>query len=220
MSPTDVHDDVEAYAIGALDDVEHRSFERHLADCADCRSQVSTYLPVIKGLAQIPTTFAPPPPVVRASKPARIRRVLVRTAALATAAALLIAIGIGAATLRRPTTDFQLISIAGMLADGPRTVALEGPKTRARGRVIVGHRTLRTAFVVRGLPTPPPGKVYHVWVTGAADRLVGTLVPAREHLSVLLVDGNLLLGTRRVAISLESTEATAHPEAPVLVGNV
>lgn len=38
---TDVHALSGAYAIDALDDLERAQFERHLADCADCRAEVA-----------------------------------------------------------------------------------------------------------------------------------------------------------------------------------
>ena len=38
---SDIHALVGAYAVDALDDVERAAFERHLAECADCRAEVA-----------------------------------------------------------------------------------------------------------------------------------------------------------------------------------
>jgi hypothetical protein len=202
-----VHDDLEAYVLGALDSVDEKRFVDHLIDCADCRAGAASYVPVMHALRAVPLAVPPAPPIdIPVIAP---RRFTFNTFAYATAAALLLAVGGGLNVLMQPKTDNLLVQVAGMMADGPRQVALRGPG--ARGRALVGHHGLRTAFVMRGLTSPPTGQAYHVWVTGAGTRFVGTLQPARDGLSVLLVNGNWLSGTRSIVVDLEKSSAEAAP---------
>jgi anti-sigma factor RsiW len=207
-----VHDDLEAYVLGALDRADEQRFVDHLAECAECRAGAASYVPVMHALRTIPQAVAPRPPIDVPMVTAR--RITFNPFAYAAAAAFFLAAGGGIHFLMQPKTDNLLVQVAGMMADGPRQVALRGPG--ARGRALVGHHGLRTAFVVRGLTAPPSGEAYHVWVQGAATKFVGTLQPARDGLSVLLVNGNLLSGTRSITVDLESANAAAAPSGPTV----
>ena len=57
---TDVHALSGAYAIDALDDLERAQFERHLADCADCRAEVAS-LQEASALVGETSAMTPPP---------------------------------------------------------------------------------------------------------------------------------------------------------------
>ena len=116
---SDIHALSGAYAIDALDDVERARFERHLAECADCRAEVAS---LREAAALLPETaaMAPPaalrdrvlgdidtvrplPPVTDpapAHRPGRRRLV-----ALVAAAAALVAIGGVGATVWHPWSD-------------------------------------------------------------------------------------------------------------------
>lgn len=52
-----------AYAVDALDDLERVAFERHLADCAECRAEVAGLQEAAGLIAE--TTTTPPPPELR-----------------------------------------------------------------------------------------------------------------------------------------------------------
>jgi anti-sigma factor RsiW len=51
---SDIHALSGAYAIDALDDIERAQFERHLAECAECRAEVDS-------LREAAGLLAPPP---------------------------------------------------------------------------------------------------------------------------------------------------------------
>ena len=55
---SDIHALSGAYAIDALDDVERARFERHLAECADCRAEVAS---LREAAALLPETAADRP---------------------------------------------------------------------------------------------------------------------------------------------------------------
>jgi anti-sigma factor RsiW len=211
------HDDLEAYVLGALDPEDRERFAVHLSDCAECSAGAASYVPVMHALRMVPAAVPPPPPSTVPVPAAR--RFRFQPFAYAMAAALLLVVGASIQYALEPRGDDLLVRVAGMMADGPRQVSLLGPS--ARGRALVGHRGLRTAFVVRGLAAAPAGEAYHVWTQGGQTRFVGTLVPASEGLSVLLVNGNQLAGTRAITVDLERADAQQTPTGPpVLTGTV
>jgi anti-sigma factor RsiW len=213
VTTASLHDDLEAYVLGALDAEDQGRFVDHLAMCSDCREGASSYVPVMHALRAIPQPVPPQLPSVVAEP--RARRISFLPVGYAAAAALLLMLGGGIHYLMQPQGDSMLRKVAGMMADGPRQVALQGPGLR--GRALVGHRGLRTAFVVRGLSAPPAGEAYHVWVQGDRTRFVGTLEPASEGLSVLLVSGNQLAGTHAISIDLERADAQQVPTGPTVM---
>ena len=108
---SDVHALSGAYAVDALDEIERARFERHLAICEDCRTEVASLREAATLIAE-DTALAPPPAlrdrvladiatvrplaprpadvpaVVPAVAPARARRWVALTAAAAVVAVL------------------------------------------------------------------------------------------------------------------------------------
>ncbi len=209
------HDDLEAYALGALDPDDGQRFGAHLASCERCSADLASYVPVLNALRQMPQAIAPPVPSVAAA--AARRRIPLLPFAYAAAAAVLLALGGGLYRATQPQTDSMLMTVAGMMADGPRQVALTG--TDVRGRLIVGRRGRRTAVIVRGLSPAPSGFAYRVWFEGDRSRLLGALTPARNGLEVLIVDGNQLSDVRSVVVELDGLQ-TASRGAPLATGVV
>jgi hypothetical protein len=187
-----------------------------LSACDRCGSGLASYVPVLNALRQVPQALPPPAPLVNGTAAAR-RRFPLLPFAYAAAAAVLLALGGGLYRLMQPTTDAALMTVAGMMADGPRQVALTGPNVR--GRVIVGRRGRRTAVIMRGLAPAPAGLAYHVWFEGDRPRLLGSLSAARNGLEVLIVDGNELANVRSVVVELDGQE-TAARGTPVATGVV
>jgi hypothetical protein len=211
-----VHDDLEAYALGALDEYDDSRFASHLAACGQCRVGLAAYVPVVNALRQLPQPLPPPMPVLAGARSAR--PAWLAPTGYAAAAAMLLVIGGGLFKLLQPASDATLLTVAGMMADGPRQVAIVGPGVR--GRMIVGRRARRTAVIVRGLADAPAGMAYHVWIEGRRDALVGTLQPARNNLQVLLVDGNQLADAHTVKIDLEHSADAVAPNGSVVASGV
>jgi hypothetical protein len=63
MEQAEVHTLIGAYALDALDDAERAEFERHLAECETCRSEVDSLREATAMLAE--TTLATPPAGLR-----------------------------------------------------------------------------------------------------------------------------------------------------------
>jgi len=203
------HDDLEAYVIGALEDGEAAAFETHLASCSECRDGVASYGGVLRALRGLPVAAPPPPP-----RPAvGLRGRTGWMAAVATAAAFGVVLG---RHLGPPVrADGDVAAIAEMIAMQPREVALAG--TSARGAAIVGTGGDRTAFLVSGLPAPPAGRGYQVWVRGANVRSPGMLHRTPDGLEVLVVPGDVLAGAHRIGVTIEPAGGSPARTGPAQV---
>jgi anti-sigma factor RsiW len=199
------HDDLEAFVLGALEPSEARAFESHLAECSACRDGVASYGGVLRALRAVPAAVPPPPP--------RVGRPPLGWIA-AVAAAAIVGIAVGQRTLG-PRPDADIVAIAEMIAAQPREVALAGAS--ARGIAIVGGGGTRTAFVVSGLPAPPPGRGYQVWVRGANVRSPGMLHRISDGLEVLVVPGDVLAGANRIGITIEPAGGSPARTGPAQV---
>lgn len=203
------HDDLEAFVLGALEPAETQAFEAHLAECSACRDGVASYGGVLRALRALPA--AAPPPAPRVGRPP-----LGWIAAVAAAAIVGIAVGQRTMGVR---ADADVVAIAEMMAAHTRAVALAGPS--ARGTAIVAGGGTRTAFVVSGLPAPPPGRGYQVWVRGANVRSPGMLHRTSDGLEILVVPGDMLAGAQRIGITIEPAGGSpARTGPPQVTGKV
>ncbi len=186
--------DAAAYALGALDAAEAQAFAAHLATCAACAAELAALAPVAEALAHgVPLESAPtslqgrimaavyrddPPPADAASADAAAavltsehargedgahgagvrapagrfsrRRLL---PALATTLALGVGLLIGAFAINAgsSTTRTQVIRAS---------VAFPGHPFNADLHKVGNHLQL----VVEGMPAPPPGRIYEIWL--------------------------------------------------------
>jgi hypothetical protein len=185
MSVTDherYEQDVGAYLLGALTDVERQAFERHLEDCAACRRQVEelrlaaealprsvpqveapeslkrSLMAVVEGEAAEASGAAERVPL-RERLGARIPRLPAMRPAVAWAsAAFVLAVGVA--------TGFGL---SGALSgDDTRTVAASVDKSRipsGSGSLTIDDEGEDGAILrVNGMPSLGKGRVYHAWV--------------------------------------------------------
>lgn len=205
---TEIHALSGAYAVDALDDIERAQFERHLADCAECRAEVdslreaaallpetTTAVPsdalrerVLAGIA----TVRPLPPLTTEA-PAR-RRPRFRPAALVAAAAAVVAIGAGA-VVWQPWEDEtsqapQLSAVEQVLAaDDAEQYVQEFPD--GSKAVLTRSKSLNQAVIETSDMAPPPdGKVYELWLDHEGVGMVPAgLMPATSD-AVLLLEGD------------------------------
>jgi anti-sigma-K factor RskA len=168
--PTGCGSDVAAYALGALTDEESRRFERHLATCELCQTDLASLQPVVDVLPAAADPVEPPAALKKRlmrtiEAEARAKAKAERSSrdrsrhpllsfrplpAMAAACLLLLGgVGIGVAVLR-DDGGAETRSIAGQCIRGCEGVAMS---------VEGDHGTLK----VRGLDQPPEGRVYQVW---------------------------------------------------------
>ena len=213
---SDIHALSGAYAVDALDDIERAQFERHLAECSECRAEVDS-LREAAGLLAETTATEPPaalrdrllaevatvrplppltlPPVIQAPAPAPARgghrRRLVP---LVAAAAGLAALGAGG-VVWHPWTDESTqapqVTAADRVRNAPDALTVTR-KVDGGEATIVASKSLNQFLVsTQDLPALPAGKVYEMWLQDADAGMVpvsGGLMTAADATVVLKGD--------------------------------
>ena len=210
---TDIHALTGAYAVDGLDDLERARFERHLAECDDCRAEVeslreaASLLPETSAVAPPPAlrdrvlaeiaAVRPLPPesdgarVLTGASPSRPpRRIL---AGLVAAAVALIVLGGAVATVWHPwaddTSDASLSATDAVLrADDAERVSTDlGNGVRA---TVVRSKSLDHAVVVtRNMPDAPNGYDYVLWFDHGGELEVDSAMPDGPN-NTILMDGD------------------------------
>ena len=166
------HDDIGAYLLGALNDLERQAFERHLAGCDECQEEVVRLRPAAEALPGSVVQLEPPPGLkkrlmaeveadARRERPRR-RFAIPRVPRLAFAAATLVlglAIGFGVAQLGGDE-DTRTVGV---------TVAKAMPQAGGTLEIASGSATLR----LHDMPDLGAARVYQVWYQHG-ERLVPT----------------------------------------------
>lgn len=161
-------DDVGAYLLGALNELERHAFERHLAGCSECQEEVERLRPAADALPGSVVQLAPPPGLKKrlmaevepASNvvPLRRRRPV---RFLAAAAVLLLGLVIGFSVAQLGGDDSRTVTA---------TVAKAMPQAGGSLEISGDDGTLR----LHDMPDLGGARVYQVWLQ-RGERLV----PAR-----------------------------------------
>jgi anti-sigma factor RsiW len=166
-----IHELTAGYALDALDADERSAFETHLAGCPACQEELASFWQVTGSLAHAAAGPAPSPELrgrllerARAERPnvvpLRPRRWALPVASTVAAVAAVLALGLGLWGLSVSRDLDESRELARVLSDpAARTIDLAG----AEGRLVV-TTTGDAVLVTDGLPAPPPGKTYEVWV--------------------------------------------------------
>jgi Anti-sigma-K factor rskA/Putative zinc-finger len=161
-------DDIGAYLLGALNDLERQAFERHAAGCGECQEELERLRPAADVLPGSVEQLEPPPRlkaalmeiVERESKVTQLpRRRFTRPVAVA--AVLLIGLVIGFAVAQLGGDDTRTVAA---------TVDRAMPNAGGSLRIDDDQATLR----LHDMPDLGRARVYQVWLQHG-DRLV----PAR-----------------------------------------
>jgi anti-sigma factor RsiW len=206
-------ENVGAYLLGALPELEAEVFERHLYSCASCRRELEQLRMASEALPRAVEPVVPPPelkeslmktvwaeaaereevrPNRRWSRPflERLPRLTPGFAAAAAVCVLAIGVGIG-------------IGVSQIGGGGSKTVAAlvdhSVAPSGAASLHVPGDRK-NALLTVQGLPAPGAGKVYEVWVQRG-----GTVQPAGALFSV----GSGGSGSAGIPGSLKGVEALA-----------
>lgn len=184
-TPQQSHDcerllDAAAYVLGALSDAEAQAFQEHLAGCLECREEVSQLRDVTDSLAVgVPRVEAPAElgtqifaaisphgadlsepsdqPGSTASRRGALSRRRRLIPALVAAASLGVGLLVGALAINTPAGDRSEVIRA--------VVVTPGHRASADLHDVNGHVQL----VVEGLPAPPPGRIYEIWLERGAQ---------------------------------------------------
>ncbi|WP_426245524.1 anti-sigma factor [Nocardioides sp. LHG3406-4] len=197
---SDIHALVGAYAVDAVDDLERARFEEHLAGCADCRAEVDGLRAAAAMLASATPVEPPPemrtavlagistvrplPPLVTRQSPAKRRWVPF----LAAAAAVLIAVGLGATWQPWRDDDTSVtLTAADRVLQAPDAEEVSAEVAGAEATLVRSKREGRAVLVTRDMPAAPAGKVYELWLQSPEGVMEPAgLMPDREDQTVLL----------------------------------
>lgn len=228
----DIHALSGAYAVDALDDIERAQFERHLADCPSCRSEVES---LREASALMAETVAEEPPAdlrervlagiatVRPLPPA-VPEVVARRGqrrwfpGLVAAAAAVIALGGGVAVVQPWEDDTSQAPSAieqVRAADDVESWTQEFPDgSRA---TLYRSASLNKAVVqTSGMAEAPAGKVYELWLQHDDDMVAAGFMPAGPDNTVPL--GGQPGDAQGFGISVEDAggSKTGEPEGEVV----
>ena len=168
-------DDVGAYLLGALNDLERQAFERHLRGCAECQEELARLRPAADALPGSVQQFEPPARLkaslmevverearaeeAAAPKPRPRLRFLMRPAFVAAVLLLGLVVGFGVAQLG---------------GDETRTVAVTADKAMPRAGGTLDIEDGTGTLQLHDMPELRGARVYQVWLQHGDQ-----LVPAR-----------------------------------------
>jgi len=239
---TDVHQLTGAYATDALDDLERARFEKHLADCEDCRAEVAELREAAVRLAEI--TAVTPPASLRSSVLEGIAQVRPlppvtgqeREPQGTPAPSQVEPTGHEPGSRRGPRRWVPLLVaavlalVAGVAlntwqpwapseaeqvleaADAERVQVDLGPAGSAE--VVRSKSEDRAVIVTDDMVAPPEGQVYQLWLqpTGTDDMLPAGLMPPGED-NIVVLDGSAS-DAGAVGITVEPEGGSEEPSGP------
>jgi anti-sigma-K factor RskA len=165
---TRYQDDIGAYLLGALNELERQAFQRHLAECGECQDEVERLRPAAEALPGSVEQLKPPPGLKKrlmaevegesnvVALPERRRPVRW----LAVAAVLLIGLVVGFGVAQLGGDDTRTVSV---------TVAKAMPGAGGKLEVANDRATLQ----LHDMPELAGTRVYQVWLQ-QGDRMVPT----------------------------------------------
>ena len=202
---SDIHALSGAYAVDALDDVERARFERHLAECPECRAEVDS---LREAASLLPETLATsPPPHLRdrvlgdiatvrplpppAVPPRRRRRLRPLVAAAAAVAVVSLAGGVVAwqpwddDTSQAPMSPVDRVLRAADAEEYTQTFPDGSSATLTRSPSLN-----QAVLVTEDMAPPPEGKVYELWLDQEGVGMVPAGLMPREPDAVMLLEGD------------------------------
>jgi anti-sigma-K factor RskA len=231
--PSDIHALSGAYAVDALDDIERTEFESHLAECAECRAEVTSLRETAALLAEAESATPPAslregvltmigrvrplppetPSQPETTGPTAARRRWRPQLLAAAAAVVLLAAGVVA---WQPWQDHRT-TLAEQILQAPDAVTVTEKLPGAGELTLVRSASLgRAVLVGHDVPAPPKGKTYQMWLQQPGEDMVTAgLMPDAEEPTVLTGDAATATAA---AVSVEPGTGSKHPTSqPIAV---
>jgi anti-sigma-K factor RskA len=149
-----------AFALNAMEPLEMRRIERHVATCAECAHEVGLLREASAELAWLPSPEDADDLVERISSalPRRPRRVVTRIAVGVAAVSVAVAGLLGSALVRERDRNNDLVRVVAT-ADRPIRLAAQNG-FEGRGSVYLSHG--RAALILDAMPDPGHGRSYQL----------------------------------------------------------
>jgi len=199
-----------AYAMDALDPLDARRFERHLASCDACAQEVAELRETAARLGV--ATAVPPPPSMKESVlaqaartsqhvppiPARRGRLVVVIAGAAAAAVIAVAVvfGLSSSDANQRLNDAQQRgdAIAAVLTASDATLMTGTVSGGGDATVVMSHHMDELVFTAAGLPAAAG---YELWLVGpAGNREAGPVSVSGHGMAAPMVASGLRPGDR------------------------
>jgi anti-sigma-K factor RskA len=224
-------EDVGAYLLGALTDLERQAFEHHLEGCAECREELERLRPAAEVLPRSVEQVEPPPSLKaslmkvveeeareRSDAPAKrsfwgrvLPRFSVPRPALAVGAALAVGLLAG-------------LGVAQLGGDDGRTVSAMLTGAQAQGASAeLQLENGRATLTASGLGQPTDGSVYKVWVLRRGEKSPNpdaVFLPGRDGSADVPVQGRLAAGDQVLVTSERDAQAQAPEGTPFIAATV
>ncbi len=223
---SDIHKLSGAYALDAVDDIERAAFERHLAECEDCRTEVASLWETAALLAE--SAAVAPPPSLRDSVLSGISHIrplppLVappRRAAwfpLLVAAALVAILGAGAAAWQPwAPSDNGSLTAAEQVIRASDAQSVEVDLGEAGRVTLVRSKSVGKAVVkTEDMASPPSGKVYALWLESAKGDMLPAGLMADEADQTVVLEGDAATA-KAAGITIEPAGGSAEPTLPIV----
>jgi anti-sigma-K factor RskA len=230
---------VGAYAVDALDQPERERFEEHLADCAECTTEVASLRAAAAELSL--TSATAPPDALRGellSAIGRVRPLPPRARpgmaawrpprwlwpAVAAACALIAALSVGwGLREHQQLTGHRISPSALSRVFDSRDVATASVSVGSSGHatLIYSKSQQRLVFIGQDLPAPPADKTYQLWMlapNGTATS--GGLFRPDRNGAVLLEASGDLGHTAQMGISIERAGGASRPTPGAIVADI
>jgi anti-sigma-K factor RskA len=218
----ELHALVGAYAVDALDDLERRRFEDHLAECEICAQETRG---LREAAAQLGTAVAMPPP-------ARLReRVLADVARVrplppllsdprarrggrlpwlftaAAAACFVFAVAVGGVMVNDAQQRAERAEEVAAVATAPDAERVNAPiRTGGQGTVVASRSQGKMVIAMSGVTRLPETQTYEAWFMGEGDpRPAGLLEPGET----LVAAG--LGGATQIGLTVEPKSGSKQP---------
>ena len=224
----DLHDLAAPYVLDALDDLERRRFEDHLADCEQCLLEVADLAVAVEGLAGA-TEAAPPDdlfdriagalPTVEAEK----RRIWSSRMIVGLSAAAVTILIVGIAFFSSAGQDrFEVIRGAADVMEIGVDVTPDFAGSDPGARVIYSRAQGAAFFEAGVLPAVTAANTYEMWIITPDSELTpaGLFTPNADGSITVLIEGEIPAGAV-FAVTIERAGGVGIPTTPpVLVAQL
>lgn len=215
LSHESFEDAVAAYALGALEDHEVRSFEEHLAGCARCREELAAMREAVGSLAMAAPPAAPPARL-KERVMAAVRREPAQQPAGRPRPPVWLRAGVAIGGMAAAAAVVLVVVLTSGGGTSERTFA--GIVRAAGARASVHESSGGAQLRVSQLPAPPAHRIYQVWLRrGAAAPIPTHALFATSTGSVTLPRN--LAGVQAVLVTAEPrpSGSPAPTRTPIIV---